>query len=101
MDISINHNCLDLCEADDLVEAIACLKAEINSRVQELEAKRDRLLSLLSPASGDTAKPAAIKGNGKAPPKYRDPNSGKTWSGHGKRPNWFDADRAEEYRLAE
>jgi DNA-binding protein H-NS len=24
-----------------------------------------------------------------APPKYRDPATGKTWNGHGKRPGWF------------
>lgn len=24
-----------------------------------------------------------------APPKYRDPATGKTWSGHGKRPGWI------------
>ncbi len=24
-----------------------------------------------------------------SPPKYRDPASGKTWTGHGKRPGWF------------
>jgi DNA-binding protein H-NS len=23
------------------------------------------------------------------PPKYRDPATGKTWTGHGKRPGWF------------
>lgn len=24
-----------------------------------------------------------------APPKYKDKESGKTWTGHGKRPGWF------------
>lgn len=107
MEISINNNCLDLCETDDLVQAVSALKAEIGNRAQaelrELDAKRDRLLSLLSPAAGDTAKPATAKsnGNGKSPPKYRDPDSGKTWTGKGKRPAWFDVDRAEEYLLAD
>jgi DNA-binding protein H-NS len=27
---------------------------------------------------------------GKVPPKYRDPASGKTWTGRGKAPKWID-----------
>jgi DNA-binding protein H-NS len=28
-------------------------------------------------------------GKGKVAPKYRNPGSGETWSGRGKRPRWF------------
>jgi DNA-binding protein H-NS len=31
------------------------------------------------------AKPAKAP----SPPKYKDPETGKTWTGHGKRPDWF------------
>ena len=31
------------------------------------------------------------KGSGGKPPKYRDPATGATWSGYGKRPRWISA----------
>lgn len=31
--------------------------------------------------------------------KYRDPETGKTWSGKGKRPKWFDAARADDFLI--
>lgn len=40
--------------------------------------------------SGDTSKAAAVK----YPPKYRDPETGRTWSGRGRMPRWIqDMDR--------
>jgi len=33
--------------------------------------------------------PAARRGGAKMPPKYRDPATGKTWSGQGKAPLWI------------
>lgn len=32
-------------------------------------------------------------------PKYRDPVSGKTWSGFGRNPNWFKADAADSFLI--
>ncbi len=34
-------------------------------------------------------KPGAVKRAGAGVPKYRDPKSGKTWTGHGKPPGWI------------
>lgn len=40
--------------------------------------------------SGDTPKATAVK----YPPKYRDPETGRTWSGRGRMPRWIqDMDR--------
>jgi hypothetical protein len=43
------------------------------------------------------AKPAPASGKagskGILPPKYQDPATGKTWSGHGKRPFWLIGDK--------
>lgn len=33
-------------------------------------------------------------------PKYRDPATGKTWSGHGRRPAWFVEQDADRLRIA-
>jgi len=35
----------------------------------------------------------ATRGKRVLPPKYRDPATGKTWNGHGKRPFWLAGDR--------
>ncbi|CAB3757017.1 H-NS family nucleoid-associated regulatory protein [Paraburkholderia humisilvae] len=35
------------------------------------------------------ARGAAAKANGKLPPKYRDPKTGATWSGHARPPAWI------------
>ena len=32
----------------------------------------------------------AARSTGKVPPKYRDPVSGKTWTGRGKAPRWIE-----------
>ncbi|MES1180212.1 MAG: H-NS family nucleoid-associated regulatory protein, partial [Hyphomicrobium sp.] len=45
------------------------------------------------------------QGKPQAPPKYRDPESGKTWSGKGKRPPWLvealgDGRQLEEFQIA-
>ncbi|WP_425102650.1 H-NS family nucleoid-associated regulatory protein [Burkholderia ambifaria] len=32
-------------------------------------------------------------------PRYRDPASGATWTGRGRRPRWFDAQEAERFRI--
>ncbi|MDR2451418.1 MAG: H-NS histone family protein [Candidatus Accumulibacter sp.] len=45
------------------------------------------------------AKPASGRSKAVLPPKYRDPVTGKTWSGHGKRPLWLVGDK-EKYLIA-
>lgn len=37
---------------------------------------------------------SANKTGGKVPAKYRDPVSGKTWSGRGMEPKWLEGDRS-------
>lgn len=35
----------------------------------------------------------------KVPPKYRDPISGKTWTGRGKAPRWLDGKDRDDYLI--
>lgn len=35
----------------------------------------------------------------KVPPKYRDPVSGKTWSGRGRAPKWIDGKDREQFLI--
>jgi DNA-binding protein H-NS len=40
-------------------------------------------------AAAAPAKKAALQTKGKLPPKYRDPKTGATWSGHARPPQWI------------
>ena len=109
MELIINGSPLALCETDELIEAITLLKTTLTERAEgelrELDAKRERLLALLPITQVDPPRFVAKKSNGRngkpaSKTKYRDPETGKTWGGRGKRPAWFDADRADEYRMA-
>ena len=36
---------------------------------------------------------------GKAKAKYRDPATGKTWTGRGRNPTWFDSNRESDFLI--
>lgn len=63
---------------------------EVVARIQEAIKVYQLTPDDLFPA-GRVAKEKRIKKDdaGKSAPKYRDPVSGKTWTGNGKRPRWF------------
>lgn len=46
------------------------------------------------------AEPKPAKQRVSGPVKYRDPVTGKTWTGRGKHPKWFDASQAELFLIA-
>ena len=90
---------------DQLLEIKASIDAEIKTRLQdELSALDQRRAELLALAGIETANIAPAKPAKEtrivAVAKYRDPESGKLWSGKGKRPRWFDVNRANEFLLA-
>lgn len=70
---------------------------EVAGVVQRIKAAIDFYGLTANDLFGSGAKPAAKgkKGAAKkakkspAPPKYKDKETGKTWTGHGKRPQWF------------
>jgi DNA-binding protein H-NS len=73
--------------------------AELRKLVGHYDIQVSELFSdAKSPAVG---RPARGKGKVKSvlPPKYQDPVTGKTWSGHGKRPLWLVGDK-ENYLIA-
>ncbi len=90
---------------DQLLDIKASIDAEIKTRLQdELSALDQRRAELLALAGIETANIAPAKPAKEtrivAVAKYRDPESGKLWSGKGKRPRWFDVNRADEFLLA-
>lgn len=89
---------------DQLLEIKASIDVEIKTRLQdELSALDQRRAELLAMAGVETANISPAKPAKEtrivAVAKYRDPESGKIWSGKGKRPRWFDVNRADEFLL--
>ncbi len=90
---------------DQLLETKVSIEAEINTRLQaELSALDQRREVLLALSGSEPSVNIALAKPVKetrivAVAKYRDPESGKLWSGKGKRPRWFDVNRADEFLL--
>ncbi len=86
---------------ESLIESRESIEREIKQRAQaelvELDARRATLLALVGDETcamaDDVVWPTVTV------PKYRDPASGKTWSGRGKRPKWFDVERADDFLI--
>lgn len=88
---------------DALIERRVSIEQEIRKRAKEELAELDNRRAVLLAVLGDDPKVSAEK-PAKSPvvsiAKYRDPDSEKTWSGKGKRPQWFDVDRAKDFLIA-
>ncbi len=86
-----------------LIESRKSIEQEILKRVQDelatLDARRATLLTLLGGEPCIDADDVVLTPVTSLP-KYRDPASGKTWSGKGKRPRWFAVDRADDFLIA-
>jgi DNA-binding protein H-NS len=63
------------------------IKHGLTTRDIEARAKARRERARLGLANGKTKSAGATKG--KLPPKYRDPKTGATWSGHARPPAWI------------
>lgn len=60
------------------------------TRARELVAEYQLTVADVFPAGGGRAKKSGSGGTGaKVAPKYRDPVTGKTWTGRGKAPVWI------------
>lgn len=99
--IRLNDLPLESCDLEMLKSALMILQTALQQRVAEelatVEQRRQELESMLPShlplVALNEAPPASL-------PKYRDPATGKTWSGRGKRPQWFESSRAEDYLIA-
>lgn len=77
-------------------------RAIVIKQVNELIANNDiRAEELTFPRSLKGGKASAPKSsNGTAgKPRYRDPETGSTWTGHGKAPGWIPKDKEERKRF--
>lgn len=88
---SLNHN-----QLSDLIARAKARQEELaKERVSKLREKINALVKAEGVAldevfGGRGARPGKGRG-GKVKPKYRNPATGETWTGRGKRPRWFAA----------
>jgi DNA-binding protein H-NS len=80
-------------------------EAEIEAALTTVRALiREHNLSIADIGKRVFANGTGKKMPGGKPPKYRDPETGATWSGYGKRPRWISAamkeGRGDEYLIA-
>nr|WP_280971461.1 H-NS histone family protein [Cupriavidus gilardii]WDE72698.1 hypothetical protein [Cupriavidus gilardii] len=75
-----------------LEEARAKEVAEVVSRIQALMTDYGLTVDDLSPRRR-RGRPRTAPAPSNLPPKYRDPKTGKTWSGRGRAPAWLGKNR--------
>lgn len=76
-------------------EAIADAVAEVRALI----AKYDLTEADIFKGRGRGRK-AGVRSTGKVPPKYKDPVSGKTWTGRGKAPRWIEGKDRSQFLIA-
>ena len=72
---------------------------QIRDLVQQYDLTADDLQGIFTKRRGSAAKRAASASKGV--PKYRDPETGRTWTGQGKPPNWIKDARDRDVYLIE
>lgn len=79
-----------------LTEQLAKVQAQMEAaREKEVEATIAQIkeqiaeYGITAEELGFSSRRAASRKTGGLPPKYRDPKTGKTWSGRGRRPTWL------------
>ena len=76
------------------IEELIALREEVDQRIAEIAASemnelKQRMAKLEPYVPG--RKPVADKRKGPVAAKYKDPQSGQTWSGRGRTPKWLTA----------
>lgn len=101
-EVLIDGNVVDETELLDILAARAILDKNIKGRTErelaELERRKSAILAFMESGQFALDTPKA-KSETPSAPKYQDPTTGKTWSGKGKRPGWFDPDRADYFLI--
>lgn len=76
----------------DAVATCMSLIAEFDLTAYDLGLVKTHKAKTMAVKQSDRTFPVATK-HASPPPKYRDPASGKTWSGRGSEPLWMDGNR--------
>ena len=82
----------------EIAKAVASIRElidEFQLSPLDLGYSRKELLA----AASTRGKKAQGAGTGGLPPKYRNPETGQTWSGRGRMPNWLTPETADEFAI--
>ena len=79
-------------------EAKAALLAKWQAEAAENNLSLDNILAGQQPAQGQGRKVRRGTGD-KVAAKFRDPETGKTWSGRGREPTWIKGKNREEFKV--
>ncbi|MFA5495372.1 MAG: H-NS histone family protein [Porticoccaceae bacterium] len=87
-------------EIDQLIkqqrkERIAAIRADI----ARFDLTEDELFAERATATGGKRPRAKVAAKSPVEPKYRDPETGKTWSGRGREPKWMQGRDRDEFAL--
>jgi len=87
-------------EIDQLIkqqrkERIAAIRADI----ARFDLTEDELFGERATATGGKRPRAKVAAKSPVEPKYRDPETGKTWSGRGREPKWMQGRDRDEFAL--
>ena len=81
-------------------EAKAALLAKWQAEAAENNLSLDTILAGQQPAQGQGQGRKVRRGTGdKVAAKFRDPETGKTWSGRGREPTWIKGKNREEFKV--
>jgi DNA-binding protein H-NS len=82
---------------DAQIEAVrSALRNDVLVQARGLIALHELTVDELFPTARKSTMKSAAR---KVAPKYRDPATGRLWTGRGRSPTWFDAARAQEFTL--
>ena len=82
---------------DAQIEAVrSALRNDVLVQARGLIALHDLTVDELFPTARKSTMKSAAR---KVAPKFRDPATGRLWTGRGRSPTWFDAARAQEFTL--
>jgi DNA-binding protein H-NS len=76
------------------------------ARLDEIEDARQQIKALMTQAGlspedfSKTPKKATVRGNAvRIAAKYKDPTTGKTWTGRGRTPRWLDGKKKDDFLI--
>lgn len=92
---------------DPDIEALLKQKSEIEKQIEQIAKEKKakaiaevkKIIEDYNIREDEIFGGKARKSRKSLPPKYRDPATGKTWSGKGRAPRWFDKDKAKSFLI--
>jgi DNA-binding protein H-NS len=105
---SLNTSGVDMSTLQELIAQRDALDKQIaRTRQQELESVISQVRSLIAEYglrrqdifAGDSSEPKSSKRRAKVAAKYRDPNSGQTWTGRGRSPKWLEGKDKKQFLI--